>query len=131
MLPRVYEIRDNREKLVEEDNYLDNPELLCSIYRQPDTAIRELEEHEGLLPTALQQLVSRSRLQCGSWWRLTCPWCWGPSYTDFLIHLERNLQNVWNFIGVNLSLEAMFCTTARCGWQLSLFFFFGKFLNFY
>lgn len=127
MLPRVYEIQDNREKLIEEDSYLGSPELLCSIYRLPDTVIREMEEHDGLLPTALQQLVSRSRLQWGSCWRLSCPWCWEPSCTDFLINLGRNLQNVWKFIGVNLSLEAMFCTTDRCGWQFSFIFFLQNF----
>lgn len=100
MLPRVYDSREDREKLIEEKNYLDNPELLCSIYRLPDTAIREMEEHDHMLPTALQQLAVGHVFNGEVGWRLSCPWCWEPSYTDFLINLGRNLQNVWNFIGV-------------------------------
>jgi hypothetical protein len=59
--------RKTERKHIEEKNYVDNPELLCSIYRLPDTGIRKMEEHDLLLLTALQLLASRSRLQWGSW----------------------------------------------------------------
>jgi hypothetical protein len=64
------------KKLVGENNYLDNPELLCSIYRLPDTAIREIEEHDCLLPASLQQHASGSRLQWGSRLEAVYLWCW-------------------------------------------------------
>jgi hypothetical protein len=59
-----------------------------------------MEEHDRLLPTALQQLASRSRLQWGSWLEAVVSVVLQRSYKDFLINLGRNLQNVGNFVGV-------------------------------